>query len=395
MPMQSFPLEPTKKYWIMQFDTSPAEVPDQQIVAGLGGPPSEIPGWKPGTVLLSECVEATLRAAADQGRPYTDVVVLSHGWLADYDGAVLSYNAWIRVVQLAETAARAEGRIPPDYHPLVIALHWPSKPSTLFHPADGQRVSMLLPMFSFYKMKELAGQTGRLAVAPMLRRLQEATPATTRFHLMGHSFGAKLVSQTLADPRTVLPVRSMFLIEGAMSTWGFAARDPYRGAPGLAVAVHREGMVTGVAVSSTSKWDWALRYSFPTAEWLSDRVRGVGRVVRPRPSWRVRHDEPRFGALGIYGFSGIPQTRLELHRAEPATSPQRFGFVDGGWYHLDASAVVDRSPLGPGEPKNNRWFEGAHSAIMRPEVAHAYWEAVFPTLHPATTSPTTQETVQA
>jgi hypothetical protein len=395
MPMQPFPLETTKSYWIMQFDDSPAEVPDQQIVAGVGGPPSEIPGWTPGTELLSDCVVTTLRAAAEQGRPYTDVFLLSHGWLADYDGAVRSYNAWIRVVQQAEVAARAEGLIPRDYHPLVIALHWPSKPSTLFHRADGQRVSMLLPMFSFYKMKELAGQTGRLAVAPMLRRLQDATPPTTRFHLMGHSFGAKLVSQTLADPRAVLPVRSMFLIEGAMSTWGFAARDEYRGVPGLAAEVHARPMVTGAAVASTSKWDWALRYSFPMAEWLSDRVRDVGPVARPRPNRTMRHDEPRYGALGVYGFSGVSQTRCELLPAMPAAAPQRFGFVEQGWYHLVTSEVVNTSPLEPGEPKNNHWFEGAHSAIMRPEVAHAYWEAVFPEPHPATTSPTTQETVQA
>lgn len=395
MPMQPFPLEPAKSYFVVEFDTSPAEVPDRQIVSGIGGPAEAVPGWAPGTVLMSDCIEATLREAVWQGRPYTDVVVLSHGWLADYDGAVRSYDAWIRVVQQAEVQARAEGRIPADYHPLVIALHWPSRPSTLFHRADGQRLSMLLPMFSFYRMKELAGLTGRLAVAPMLRRLQDATAASTRFHLMGHSFGAKLVSQTLADPEAVHPIGSMFLIEGAMSTWGFAPTDRYRGVPGLAAEVHERPMVTGVSVASTSKWDWALRYSFPMAEWLSDRVRRVGPAVRPRPPRAVRHDEPRFGALGVYGFSGVAQTRYELLPATPTGTPQRFGFAEGAWYHLVTNRVVNTSPLGPGLPRNDHLFEGAHSAIMRPEVAHAYWEAVFPTPLAAPTPPAVQQTVQA
>ena len=62
------------------------------------------------------------------------------------------------------------------------------------------------------------------------RACRGAAPPKARFHLMGHSFGCIVVSATVAGPagRPTLPrpVDSLFLVQGALSLWSYAADIP-------------------------------------------------------------------------------------------------------------------------------------------------------------------------
>jgi hypothetical protein len=58
-----------------------------------------------------------------------------------------------------------------------------------------------LRQLSFWKMKDRARSFGETGAADMLRLLQGAAPESTRFHLMGHSFGCIVVSAALAGHR--------------------------------------------------------------------------------------------------------------------------------------------------------------------------------------------------
>jgi hypothetical protein len=58
---------------------------------------------------------------------------------------------------------------------------------------------------TYYQMKSRAGTVGRVGVTPLLGRLRTAQP-TLRLHLVGHSFGARLVSAAAA---MLPPTRSL------------------------------------------------------------------------------------------------------------------------------------------------------------------------------------------
>ena len=66
--------------------------------------------------------------------------------------------------------------------------------STLWHGARE-----VLRDMSYYEMKNRAGVIGRAGLGPLLGRLAAAAPGL-RVHLMGHSFGARLVAYAAVRP---------------------------------------------------------------------------------------------------------------------------------------------------------------------------------------------------
>ena len=84
-------------------------------------------------------------------------------------------------------------------------------------------------------MKERARQFGESGGFELLTALQRAASAErhVRFHLMGHSFGARLVAYSLsglppAATGAKSPVKTLYLIQGAFSHFAFANPVPDR-----------------------------------------------------------------------------------------------------------------------------------------------------------------------
>jgi hypothetical protein len=73
--------------------------------------------------LLSESVRGVL---ADE--PVTDVFLISHGWKGDVPAAKRQYNAWIGAMLACEADRQKIREKRPDFHPLLLGLHWPSLP---------------------------------------------------------------------------------------------------------------------------------------------------------------------------------------------------------------------------------------------------------------------------
>jgi len=72
---------------------------------------------------LSEVVLDELKS-----QPVTDVFVMSHGWLGDIDDAQGQYDRWMaNLWGCSDDIAAVKGKRP-DFNPLSIGLHWPSKP---------------------------------------------------------------------------------------------------------------------------------------------------------------------------------------------------------------------------------------------------------------------------
>ena len=99
-------------------------------------------------------------------------------------------------------------------------------PFDLPDPRDAVRI------FSVWKMKDRAGKVGASGVSRLLRDLMSAAPSA-KVHLIGHSFGCKLLLSALAvGPEFTRPVTSALLLQPAVSCYCFSSNVAGRGYPG-------------------------------------------------------------------------------------------------------------------------------------------------------------------
>jgi hypothetical protein len=197
---------------------------------------------------------------------------------------------------------------------------------------------------SYFQMKARAGDVGQKGLGPFLEQLHKASP-TTRVHLIGHSFGARLVSFTLAgiSSASASPVASLTLLQGAFSHWAFtqAADNPFKEPGALCVYPDR---VHGPMVATFTDSDWAVGIWYPKASFLA------------RQDVEGTDSAGRWDGMGKDGFQAVnPSGKVTLPlTSSPALSP-------GSFYQVDANAVINDT--------SQSAFAGAHSDILKPEVA--------------------------
>ncbi|WP_254567924.1 hypothetical protein [Oscillatoria sp. HE19RPO] len=63
-----------------------------------------------------------------KNEPITDVFIMSHGWMGDMPAARSQYNNWIGAMAKQSADLEKIKQIQPGFRPLLIGLHWPSKP---------------------------------------------------------------------------------------------------------------------------------------------------------------------------------------------------------------------------------------------------------------------------
>jgi hypothetical protein len=206
-----------------------------------------------------------------------------------------------------------------------------------------------LRQFTYFEMKKRAGVVGQSGLGPLVGRLAAAAPEV-RVHLLGHSFGARLASFTLAglpDPGAgASPVKSLLLIQGAFSHFAFAdalPEDPGRG-----------GALKGMA----------RRVDGPLAATFSTRDLAVGKLY-PLASLTSRDDAAaaddllyRWGGMGHDGAQAVAAGQVTL-----GPVGQAYELAAGRFTNFDGNAVISQ-----GDPPS-----GAHSDIFHPEVV---WAAV-------------------
>ncbi|MBI4611402.1 MAG: hypothetical protein HY726_20620 [Candidatus Rokubacteria bacterium] len=333
----------------------------------------------------------------EQGLPsVTDCFLFCHGWLNDRaearEGAARFFGALERWLQ------KLRDRVAP----LRLALHWPSKPfadpelargalddglwpelerlllasptrtetqalrrllrelieaEIPLAPEEEAELDRLLRLLSesrgalfvtpfqalsFWVMKRRAGQVGerfgRERWAPLWERLR----SRPRLYLIGHSFGAKLVSSmVLGGARPT----SLVLLQAAFSAFAFAPQVPGYNRPGFYHRVLAERHVAGPIVAVRSVHDTALRVLYPL-------VTGSGQVDRGGRGLRTRTTVAR-SAMGAVGALGVGATEVELRLT------QRIGIPLLPVVNVDGSAVVRASEL----------LVGAHLDIYHREVA--------------------------
>ncbi len=200
-----------------------------------------------------------------------------------------------------------------------------------------------LRQLTYWQMKNRAGVVGSRGLGPFLVRLRDAAPEI-RIHLVGHSFGARVVSYTLtAMPAQNSPVRAVTLLQGAFSHFAFADPLPFdasrRGA--LAGMLAR---IDGPLVVCFSEHDDAVGRLYPLASLASgdDAAAGQNRLYR-------------WGGMGFDGAQGVSAALDQLQPAGPSAS---YRFENHKALNIDAAGVVRNGP-----PPS-----GAHSDILHPEL---------------------------
>jgi hypothetical protein len=202
-----------------------------------------------------------------------------------------------------------------------------------------------LRQLTYFEMKKRAGVVGKQGLGPLLGRLHQADPQV-RVHLLGHSFGARLVSFALAglpDPASS-PVKSLYLLQGAFSHFAFADALPMDRSRGGAL----KGMaarVDGPLVASFSVHDTAVGRLYPLAS-LSSRDDSAGLDDRLF----------RWGGIGHDGAQAVEAAVAPLGPVGTA-----YPLRPGRFLNLDGNAVINR-----GRPP-----AGAHSDIFHPELVWA------------------------
>ncbi|HEY3477885.1 MAG TPA: serine-threonine protein kinase, partial [Streptomyces sp.] len=198
----------------------------------------------------------------------------------------------------------------------------------------------LLRQATYYAMKRRAGTVGQLGLGPALGRLAQASHGT-RVHLVGHSFGARLVSFSLRGlPASAHNVASVTLLQGAFSHYSFCGPLPFDSKGGALNGLQHR--VSGPLVACHSSHDQALGVFYPLASRLAgddESLLGLG---------------DRWGALGHDGFQSLDGCgALTLAQALAGPLPT------SGCVSVDVSTVVCNG----GPPS------GAHSDICHPELA--------------------------
>ncbi|MCZ2404610.1 hypothetical protein IV498_15840 [Paenarthrobacter sp. Z7-10] len=203
----------------------------------------------------------------------------------------------------------------------------------------------LLNYATFYQMKDRAGTTGASGVNPMLRELVQACPGL-RIHLVGHSFGARLVTAAVAgsDTASAIKPHSVVLLQAAFSHNGFSANFDGKGGVGAFRRVLADGLIQGPALVSYTHNDRAVGLAYPLASLIS----GTNAAA-------VGDENDPFGGLGRNGAQhtaeSVPGVLLGVENT--------YTFERGKMYNLRADDVVAN-----------------HSDIVHPEIAHAMLAAM-------------------
>ena len=195
----------------------------------------------------------------------------------------------------------------------------------------------VLNFTTYYEMKARAGKVGANGVAKLIDSLP---PHVQRIHLVGHSFGGRVVTAAAANSTTDR-IRSMSLLQTAFSHHGFSKLKK-----GFFRAVVDRKRVNGPIVVTHSVKDKAVGIAYPMASRLNgDTTSGLG------------DKNDKFGGIGRNGAQQMEAG--EAIDGKMLATGGAYQFQPGVIFNLEANDLI------PG-----------HSDITGKEVAHAIRSAM-------------------
>jgi Alpha/beta hydrolase of unknown function (DUF900) len=289
---------------------------------------------------LDQYIVTDMEVAMKGPFQFGHVFLYSHGWWTNAIHAMEGYNRF--TIEFSRFFRSTPALI--DLPVLSVGIHWPS---TLTE--DEVSIDNYFQALSFYTMEKRADAVGSNATYTLLRVILDAwtgQPQPLNIHLLGHSFGAKvvcaalerLVEQSGAKPIPANVVFDLALLEAAFDNDELESQNDYgrvAGAlPGLRLLV------------THSDLDTALSKLYPAAH---ERARLLGKF---KP------------ALGNAGPS--PATAALFGGASEIDVPPGFTVEEGGL--PGQLTVADLTKLHAANPAGAVKFSGHHSDIFYAEI---------------------------
>jgi hypothetical protein len=195
---------------------------------------------------------------------------------------------------------------------------------------------------TYYQMKSRAGTVGSKGVAAVLRQVHGKKPAI-RIHLVGHSFGGRLVTaaaHTLPDNTDLV---TMSLLQAAFSHNGLSGEFGPAKEQGFFRAIVDEKRISGPIIITHTKNDKAVGIAYP----LASRIAGQNAAA-------LGDQNDPYGGMGRNGAQSTKEADNQFTLGLPGS---RYSFEKGKIHNISSDLIKD------------------HSDVRRIEVAYAILSA--------------------
>jgi hypothetical protein len=291
-------------------------------------------------MILDQHIDTDVAAAVASPFEFGHVFLFSHGWWTNAIRAMEGYNRF--TIEFSRSF-----RAPPDVSGLPalnVGIHWPSALTE-----DEVSIANYFQALSFFTMEKRADAIGANAAFTLLRLILDAVtdnPRPLKIHLLGHSFGAKVVCSALQrlvgqagdHPIPAGVTFDVVLLQAAFDNDELEPWNDYG----------RVAEMPGVRLLITrSDGDRVLSELYPKAHRLA---RLIGRT------------KPALGTAGPTDAAVAPLGGSHTLTIEP-------GFATPPGSLADRRCIVaDLSPLHAANPTGAAGLSGHHSDIFYQEI---------------------------
>jgi hypothetical protein len=202
-----------------------------------------------------------------------------------------------------------------------------------------------LNYFTYYEMKQRAGTVGQNGVGPMIDRLGAKVQ---RIHLVGHSFGGRVVTAAAKASKTE-KLQTMSLLQTAFSHNGFS-----KSMSGFFRSVVDDKRVKGPILVTYTPNDRAVGIAYPTASRLSGAVASA-----------FGDKDDKFGGLGRNGAQKMEPREVVQGVDQLLAAGGSYAWQPGCFHNLESSKYIV-------DPKGG----DAHGFVTGKEVAWAISRAI-------------------
>ena len=205
-------------------------------------------------------------------------------------------------------------------------------------------VQSLLNLTTYYEMKKRAGAVGKSGVAPLIDKLAEMLDSDNgRIHLVGHSFGGRLVTAA-ATESTTDRVYSLSLLQAAFSHNGFS-----KSFNGFFRPMVDDRRIKGPILVTHTRNDTAVGRAYP----IASRISGSN-------ASSLGGSDDEFGGIGSNGAQRMENEEVDAGARELLAVNESYAWQPGKFHNLESSRFIVNPDGGD-----------AHGFVHVPEVAWA------------------------